>query len=190
MADEPPKKASDRFASWKKAAQKGQVSAVGDSDDVLKKAVALNPSLKGDKSTQELMKEVDAVRKAAAGKRDAPEASDTKPKIALVSDPAALPRLDSKDLVQAIAATKQWLSTEQKRIADAQARAKSDAQALDKAQAVQLWETRDRVLALLASVDPNVLSPKTQALLETHATWLKSIGFKRDQISDRPERPS
>jgi hypothetical protein len=189
MADEPPKK-PDRFANWRKAAQKGQVSGVGDTDDILKKAVALNPSIKGDKSTQEFFQEVGAARKAGeSAKVASADTSETRPRIALVSDPKALPKTDLNDLTQVISSTQTWVEEEKKRIADARARAKSDAAALERALLLRTWESRDRLLQLLRQVDPNLLSPKSQALLETHAAFLKRIGFSREMIQTPPPRP-
>lgn len=187
MADEP-KKASDRFAKWKKAT--GEVSSVGDSDDVIKKAVALNPAIKGAKSTGELVKEVAQVRKeaaASAAKKEATSA-ESRPAIALVSDPTAQPKVDPNDLVAVVKAQKAWVDAEQKRIAEAQAQAKEDAIALDEQHKARMWETRDKLIDLLLAVDPNLLSLKTQAVLDGHAAWLKSINFDRAMVKTRPVR--
>lgn len=187
MADEPPKKASDRFSSWKKAAQKNQVSSVGESNDVVKKAMAVNPALKGSRTTDELSREVAEVRRTAAAK-DAAE-KETRPKISLVSDPTAVPKVDPRNLVALVEATKEWVAAEQKRVSEARERARVDAAALANARSLQVWETRDKLIALLLSVDPALASLKTQALLDGHAAWLKSIGFQREMLNAPPERP-
>ncbi|MCC6806055.1 MAG: hypothetical protein IT381_01415 [Deltaproteobacteria bacterium] len=166
MSDDDVKKAAARFGKWKKPTADA-VGTAGASQDVVRKALAINPELKGDKSTRELF---DEVKEARAG--SAPAAA----KPAKARDPKPLPKMALQDLAAVMAATEAWEEDELARISDAEA-ALAEREALLSAGAIT-EQIRGEVEAAFRKFDPALKSPKTRALVEQEAAFFKSIGFK------------
>ena len=189
MSDEP-KKASDRFASWKKTGA-AKVSSAGGSKDILQKALALNPNLKGDQNTAEFLADAAAAQKEHAEKKiekaevAARAAEPAKPSRGLVQPVAPPPKNTTTDFANILEATKAWLQAETARVDQDLAETQRELAAAPGRKTASAEAVRNELLDVLIKVDPNLLSPKTKGLLEEEAKFLKIIGFAPDQIKQR-----
>ena len=179
MSDEP--KISERFSGWKKAGVE-KVAKAGGSDDVFRKALALNPSLKGDKSTQQFLDEVGAAKeKGKVQLKAEPKPAQGRP---LVASSSQVPVV-ATSIAETIAVVKAWLDSEAARVDAELSDSAAERQAVSKEQEAAVKAARDQLVELVVRIDPNLLSPKTQALLETESKFLRQVGFTSELVKQR-----
>lgn len=153
------KKPANRFAGWKRAGE--QVAQPGASEEIVRKAAALNPALKEGKTTRELAQEVSAARRGVA----APTAAKT-------GERQPAPR--ARDVASAIAELKAWLAREEERLAALDAAAVTELDIVAREREALIAGSRARVEALAREVN----SPKTQALLQAESAFLRALKMK------------
>jgi hypothetical protein len=150
----------------------------GASEEYIRKLLQMNPALKGDgMSTNTAVAQLTgALSDAKDGK--APKAA------AVGGTSAAADKIGGQTLVQAMENVKRWMSTEQAALTGKEAELATQLKALQ-AEQKQILDAKksigERACSLfierLLAIDPNMVSPKTQSLLDHERAFLTQIGF-------------
>ncbi len=177
MADAEPKRAQ----GWRKLAKQESASN-GAHSSLLKKAMSINPSLKGGRKTEEVLSELQAAKQ----KIGVDPASPVKP---ARSSPLAPPDRH-RALATLVAETKRWLAAELARIegARAEAQKRKAALAADKKSAEDT--SRAEVVLTLREADPTLALPMTKIVIEAHEPFLRRLQLDlhklRSELGGRP----
>ncbi len=163
-----------RVSSWRKAAkQQGAQDAAQKA--LLKRAMEVNPELKGNRKTEEVFAEVQAAKRGVAQGEAAPVQRRD-------GGPIPPPEYRNKPLPAVIEELKRWLEAEQQRIAERRARATEARKALAEKKKTGEDSVRAEVLAALRAADPTLASPMTKTVLDAHAAFLRRIGLDAQQL--------
>jgi hypothetical protein len=161
-------------AVWRKAVKKDGIA--GAQSTLLKNAMAINPALKANKNTEELINEVQEARRGHAPEHAAEEEAP------ISHTP---PSTRNKAAAIVVAEVKEWLEGTEARIAAAKIRLKEDKQALDAERNARDEALRRDIVALLRETDPQLDSPMTKAVLTAHAALLRGIGLDERELEKR-----
>lgn len=158
MSDDDKKK---KLAAWGSAVIDSVVP--GASVEMVRKAIALNPRLKGNLKTSDLLAEVEK----ATGQRPLPGTAineDTKP--------------FTSDLLEAVTQTRERFKSEYDRLLKEEQRLQAERTGL-------VNRALERVIDVIIAIDPNMVSPRTLMVLEDEKQFLKEIGFDVRKIIER-----
>lgn len=177
----------DKLAAWKKAANKavGNKPQASAAESVMKKALALNPNLKGSLRTEEFLDQAASAQREHQQKRaEGPVAVADKPRAA----EARVCQLKASDLATNFEKAKLFVVEQDGRISAALATANLDAAEVGSRQARLIEQTRARVVDLFSRVDPSLSSPRTQALIARQAGFLKLLQLDLDKLKQAAQR--
>lgn len=175
----------DKLAAWKKAtAKKAQPS--GAADSVMKKALELNPNLKGGLKTEEFLDRAAAAQREHQAKRAEP-APVAAPSAIKAQDAKTL-KLQANDLPSNVEKAKHFLKEEELRISAAIVSSDELLVALEAKTKKQKEAMRARVAELFARVDPSLGSPRTQALLAEKGGFLRALGLDVEALRKDAQR--
>jgi hypothetical protein len=150
MGDEKEKK---KLAAWATSVE-GEAATPAASVEMVRKALALNPKLKGKASTLDITEQVE---RAAAERPLAPT-------------PSAEKKEAVTDLLEAMTQARERFDAELDRLTKEEKRAQEEKKAL-------FIRTLDRVNEVIMTIDPNMTSPRTMVVLEDEKEFLKRISF-------------
>ena len=163
MADGNPPNHKKKFAAWGETVQESATPSAGMSSEMVRKAMQLNPKLRGNRSTVDVLNELEA----AAGQKPLTAA----PAKAEAPEPAT-------DVMQVVAQTKDRWKSDMDRLLKDEQRILAEKKALTQ-------RSLDRVIEIIISVDPNLVSPRTLMLLDDEKAFLREIGFDVRKVVDK-----
>lgn len=155
--------ADDEEDAWGAELEGKAQPNVGASKDVLRKARQLNPALAAQGSTTELFSKIKEGQATSA----APATGAT----------GGVLRA-TQDFATAFFEGKQKFQDDKKRI-------QAEIVKLQKQQQELAPRALDRLIDIIISIDPNMMSPQTQEILKTETTHLNEIGFSIRRVIDR-----
>lgn len=156
-------KSDDEADEWGKALDGREAPAIGANEDMLRKALAVNPALKQGKKTTDILQDIKAAQSARTVA--APAAADAqKPK--------------AKDIVEFFLQAKERYEADKKRLIAERHKIEAE----EKALAPKLVE---RMIEVMLELDPNMTSPQTQEMLKMEAQFLAMVGFSARKVIER-----
>lgn len=156
-------KVDEEAADWGASLDGQKAPGVGVDRDMLRKALALNPKLRSSVKTNDVMAEL----KQANRERSVTESKEEAP-----------PRAGPVDVADQLLQIKE-------RFAEDLRRTKEEIAKLQAMERSLVPKTRDRLIDVILQGDPNLTSPKIQALLVREKVFLSSVGFSMDALLDR-----
>jgi chromatin segregation and condensation protein Rec8/ScpA/Scc1 (kleisin family) len=161
------------MSKWKKFAEK---EGPGDAEDALfRKAIQLNPALKGGDKTDDVIARMQAQKKAAKAEK---KKAEPEPKRGEVLQAPG----KSTSIAGGLAEIKRWYIAEEGRMADEQAAAVKRQETLADEEKAHLAAQRQELTDALARLDPTLASPMTNEVLGLQAKFLARIGTSKDQL--------
>jgi len=137
--------------------------------DMLRKALTLNPQMKGNQSTQEVMTALEKAKlqggTAAASKQATPS-------------PTGSSSAGGEDFADVVMKQRKRYMTERLRLRDQQA-------AIEKQIAALGPSVQSHLIAAVHRIDPNMTSPKTKAVLEIEKPFLDEVGFSAKAVAQQ-----
>lgn len=157
----------DELAGWGELVEGKDAPVEGRDKETLRRAMRLNPALKAQLgTTSHVMNQL---------KKGAPPGSKPNP-----SDRTKEPArpVSQGNFAELVAQAKARYATDLKRLREQLAKAQADIAALKP-------QTLDSVISGLVSVDPNMVSPVTLAVVTREKAFLDDIGFSADKVVER-----
>ena len=152
----------DSADEWGSTLDGREAPAIGVNEDMLRKAIALNPSIKQGKDTVDIMKELSAAQASRTVAQPQQEAPKAKP----------------KDIVEFVLSAKEKYESERKRIT-------AEKQKLDQEEKQLAPKLVERMIDVMLELDPNMTSPQTQEMLKMQAGFFNVIGFSARKVIER-----
>lgn len=159
-------KPSEKFAGWQKKGLDNLANG-GESNNVLRQALKVNPELKGNKSTEEFLVEVATVKGEKPGTpiKVKPTAHAPRPRVA-------------RSVAESLALAKEWVASEESLFAEELANIEAELDGLRTMEARLERHAKARIEEAIAALDPNRASPVTQAVLNDERAFLTKVGVR------------
>lgn len=135
--------------------------SVGVNREMLRKALALNPSLKKHATTNDIMNQLDAAQSQRT-----------------VAQPDEPRSTAPTDLVEGLTTIRARTQEDRKRLKEEIAKLQAQEKTL-------LPRALDRVIDMIIAIDPNMVSVQTTELLKMEAVFLNEIGFTPRKVIDK-----
>jgi hypothetical protein len=157
----------DDLAGWGSELDGKKAATVGVNAELLRKAIKLNPNMKGGKNTEDIIQQLED---AASHKSNAPVARPGASSVAMQDLP--------KDLVKAIVKLREDFTLKRKKLRD-------DILALQKEEKTLPNAVMNRVVDVILALDPNMTSVQTTEILRMEAAFLKEVQFEPRKVIER-----
>lgn len=152
----------DAADEWGAALDGREAPAIGVNEDMLRKAIALNPSIKGGKDTTDIVQQLTKAQAARTVAAPSAEPAKAKP----------------RDIVEFFLQAKEKYDADKKRIVEEKKKLEAEERALAP-------KVVDRMVEVMLELDPNMTSPQTQEILKMQAPFLATIGFSARKVIER-----
>lgn len=157
MADED----DDGLGDWEAKLEDKNAPAIGVNKEMLRKALALNPSLRQGQSSTDMMAAIQQGHREKPVAGAAPRASGPK-----------------RTLADTVLKLKEEFGTEHKRL-------KAEIAALQAQEKALAPRICDRVVDAVMAIDPNMTSPMTQELMADERMFFTSIMFSAKKVLEK-----
>ncbi len=162
----------EALTDWNEIAAEDE-QRLGVSKDVLRKLMQMNPNLRGDRTTDDLLQQVKNMKPQTAAPRPVNPSS--------AATAAQTPPAGNGDVLDVVLEARAQLDRETKRI-EAELKRLQDERAAF--QQKLLGKLIDRCLA----IDPGLTSPKSQYVLQAEKAFLDKLGFSMQKLVDRQKQ--